>query len=165
MALSDACFDFLNAVAEAAAELGRQAHHYSDPDYPIRYGVEVDALRHACMAAGEAPYDPEAAARALRLALSVMRYHDIPPVHEDWSEKKRAEMMRLVKALQKDLVPEEAAAVPAVVEQIVQETPFSAPAAARLKSMLAKVGKPAYDVAIKIIGDVGAATVKKMLGL
>ena len=31
MALSDSCFEFLQAVAGAAAQLGRDAHHYSDP--------------------------------------------------------------------------------------------------------------------------------------
>jgi hypothetical protein len=31
--------------------------------------------------------------------------------------------------------------------------------------MLAKLGKSTYDVAIKIISDIGSATVKKMLGL
>jgi hypothetical protein len=31
--------------------------------------------------------------------------------------------------------------------------------------MLSKVGKSTYNIAIKIISDIGSATVKKMLGL
>jgi len=33
------------------------------------------------------------------------------------------------------------------------------------KKRLSRLGKPSYDVAIKIISDIGSATVKKMLGL
>jgi hypothetical protein len=55
--------------------------------------------------------------------------------------------------------------VPAVIKQIAAETPFTGLATERLKLMLSKISKPAYDVAIKIIGDIGAATVKRMLGL
>jgi hypothetical protein len=163
MALSDAYFEFLNTVAEAAAQLSRDAHRYSDPDYPISYGTEADALRHACKAAAAvAPFDPDAMTRVVKLAHSVMRYHDTPPEPE---EARRVEMRRLVKALQKELDPEEAAAVPAVIEQVMKETPDTATAAKRLKAMLLKLGKPTYDVAIKIISDIGSATVKKMLGL
>ena len=65
---------FLQAVAAAAAQLGRDAHQYSDPQNPLRYGPEIDALRRACVAAVDAPYDPGAGARVLRLAASVMRF-------------------------------------------------------------------------------------------
>ena len=79
MALSDACFDFLEAVGGAARKLADEAHWYSAPDNPLRYGEEIDALRRACMVVAEAPYDPEAGVRLLRLAASVMRHHDTPP--------------------------------------------------------------------------------------
>jgi hypothetical protein len=59
----------------------------------------------------------------------------------------------------------EKATIPTVVENVVVETRFTLQAAERLKTMLAKLGKPTYDVAIKIISDIGSATVKKMLGL
>lgn len=164
MALSDACFEFLEAVATAAAELGRDAHYYSDPDGPLRYGSEIDALRRACVAAAEAPYDPEAGARVLRLATAVMRYHDMVP-DTDHAKLLNVEMNRLVQALQSELHPEEAAAVPAVVEQVVIENPFTHQAAERLKAMLSKLSKATYEVAIKIIGDIGSATVKRIIGL
>ena len=165
MALSDSCFEFLHSVAEAAAQLGREAHYYSDPEHPIQCGTEIDALRRACVAAGEAPYDPEALARIVRLASSIMRYHDTPPGIGVEVER-RAQLNKLVRTIQSELSPEDAAAVPAVVDQVVAaETPFTKQAAERLKSMLSKLGKPAYDIAIKIIGDIGSATVKRMLGL
>jgi hypothetical protein len=164
MALSDSCFEFLQAVAAAAAQLGRDAHHYSDPQNPLRYGPEIDALRRACVAAVDAPYDPEAGARVLRLAASVMRFHDTPS-GTDRETSLQAELDQLVHVIQTDLDPDDAAAVPAVIEQIAAETPFTGLATERLKLMLSKISKPAYDVAIKIIGDIGAATVKRMLGL
>jgi hypothetical protein len=48
---------------------------------------------------------------------------------------------------------------------VVAETRFTPQAAERLKAMLSKLGKSAYEIAIKIISDIGSATVKKMLGL
>lgn len=164
MALSDACFAYLQAVADAAAELGRNAHHYSDPESPFRYDSEIDALRRACIAAAEAPYDPEAGTRVLCLATAIMRYHDTVPGTEP-HKLLRFEMDRLVRALQSELSPEDASAVPAVVEQVVSETPFTAQAAEHLRVILAKLSKPAYDIAIRIIGEIGSTTVKRMLGL
>ena len=35
MALSDACFQFLTDVAEAAGRLAEEAHHYSAPDLSL----------------------------------------------------------------------------------------------------------------------------------
>jgi len=93
-----------------------------------------------------------------------MRYHDTPPGTEPETER-RAKLNTLVRTIQAELSPEDAAAVPAVVDQVVAETPFTKQAAERLKSILSKLGKPAYDIVIKIIGDIGSATVKRMLGL
>jgi hypothetical protein len=79
MALSDACYDYLTAVAKAARELAEAAHHYSAPDNALVYGPEIDALRRACVAASEVSNDPEAACRVTRLAASIMTYHDTFP--------------------------------------------------------------------------------------
>jgi hypothetical protein len=78
---------------------------------------------------------------------------------------RETEMKKLVKLLQETLDSNEKATIPTVVENVVVETRFTLQAAERLKTMLAKLGKPTYDAAIKIISDIGAATVKKMLGL
>jgi hypothetical protein len=76
MALSDSCFEFLHAGSTAADELARNVHHYSDPQGAFVYGWEIDALRRACAAAAETPDDPEAGAGLLRLAATVMAFHD-----------------------------------------------------------------------------------------
>ena len=74
-------------------------------------------------------------------------------------------MRKLVQLLQKELDEDDAEGVPAVVENIVSELPFTEAAAKRLKRLLPKLGKSAYEVAIKVITDVGSATAKKLLGL
>jgi hypothetical protein len=45
MALSESCFEFMQATADAAEALAAAVHHYAAPDYPISYGIEIDALR------------------------------------------------------------------------------------------------------------------------
>ncbi len=164
MGLSDVCFEFLEAVSTAADDLARGVHHYSDPESPIPYGSEIDALRQACAAVAQAPYDPEAGARLLRLAASVMAFHDTPPETQVASARE-AEMKKLVHLLQAEFDGDEAAAVPAVVKNVVAETGYTERASKRLKAMLPKLGKSAYDIAIKIISDIGSATVKRLLGL
>lgn len=164
MALSDACFEFLEAVSTAARELSQSVHWYSAPGYPLKYGDEIDALRRACAAVAERPYDAEAIARMTRLATTVMRYLDAPPDSPQLAEHRR-EMKSLIQLLQVELEPDEAEAVPALVENIVQETRFTEAAAEHFKSLLPRLGKVAYETTIKILTDVASATAKKVLGL
>jgi hypothetical protein len=74
--LSDSCFNFMQATAEAAEALAANVHHYAAPGYLIAYGAEIDALRRACLAVKESPFDPQRGAELLRLAATVMTYHD-----------------------------------------------------------------------------------------
>jgi hypothetical protein len=164
MALSDSCFEFMQATADAAEALAAAVHHYAAPGYPIPYGTEIDALRRACAAVKERPYDPASGAELLRLASSVMIFHDTPPDTPEHLHRE-VEMKKLVRLLQETLDGNDGAAVPTVVQNVVVETRFTSQAAERLKTMLPKLGKSTYDVAIKIISDIGSATVKKMLGL
>jgi hypothetical protein len=164
MALSDSCFEFMQATADAAEALAAAVHHYAAPDCPIPYGVEIDALRRACAAVRERPYDPASGAELLRLAASVMIYHDTPPDTPE-AVHRQTELKKLIRLLQDALDEDQKATVPAVVENVVAETKFTPQAAERLKAMLSKLGKSTYDIAIKIISDIGSATVKKMLGL
>lgn len=164
MALSDACFEFMQATAVAAETLAAAVYHYAAPDYPIPYGVEIDALRRACAAVKERPYDPASGAELLRLASSVMTFHDTPPDTPEHLHR-AVEMKKLVRLLQETLDGNDKATVPAVVTNVMVETSFTPVAAERLKAILSKLGKSTYDVAIKIISDIGSATVKKMLGL
>jgi hypothetical protein len=164
MALSDSCFEFMQATADAADALAAAVHHYAAPDHPISYGLEIDALRRACAAVKESPFDPKAGAELLRVAASVMTFHDTPP---DTPEPMAREfdMKKLIRLLQATLDYDDKTTVPAIIENVVVETRFTAQAAERLKTMLPKLGKSAYDIAIKIIGDIGSETVKKILGL
>ena len=164
MALSDACFEFMQATADAADALATAVHHYSAPHSPIAYRVEIDALRRACAAVKDRPYDPQSGTELLRLAASVIVYHDTPPDTPE-AVHRETELKKLIRLLEDALDEDQKATVPAVVENVVAETEFTPQAAERLKAMLSKLGKSAYDIAIKIISDIGSATVKKMLGL
>jgi len=165
MALNDSCFEFMQATADAADALAAAVHHYAAPDHPISYGLEIDALRRACAAVKESPFDPEAGAELLRLAASVMTFHDTPPDTPE-SLAREFDMKKLIRLLQATLdYDDKTTVVPAIIENVVVETRFTALAAERLKTMLPKLGKSAYDIAIKIIGDIGSETVKKILGL
>lgn len=116
------------------------------------------------MEVAEKPTDADAGAHLLRLAVSILRYHDTPPDAPEEVARKQ-EMMSLVRTLQASLASEEAALVPVLVDGLVQEGAAGEEAAGRLKSILGRLGKPAYDLTIKIVSDIGSATVKKMLGL
>ena len=164
MALSDSCFEFLQTMGEAAGKLAKDVHRHSDPDNPIAYGAELDALRRACTAVAEAPYDPEAGSRLIRLAASVMRYHDTPPGTAEASQRE-GELKKLVRLLEEAVDADDAAGLPAMVENVATESQFTTSASRRLKRLMPKLGKSAYEVAIKIISDVGSATAKKILGL
>jgi hypothetical protein len=110
MALSDACFEFLQSVSDAAANLAEAVHHYSAPNYPIAYGSEIDALRNACAKFRAAPFDPEAGAFLLKLASSVMTLHDTHPREESAATREK-EMKRLIRLLQQELHNDDAISV------------------------------------------------------
>ena len=162
MALSDACFEYLEAHAAAAAALAKMVHQYAAPSNPLRYGAEMDVLRRACAAVSDAPYDPVAGSHLIELASAVMRIHDTPP---GAVAQRTTDMQRLISVLQENLDKAEAATVPAIVQNVVATSVYTERAASRLQAILTRVGRPAYDVAIKIIGDIGSAAAKKLLGL
>ena len=164
MALSDFCFEFLAEFRRAADELAKGVHHYSAPDYPLSYGWEIDGLRKACADVRAEPFDPEAAARLLHLATAVMRFHDTPP-GEPTFQARRAELDRLIRLLQSELDEGDAVSVPATVANVIIETDWTPDASKHMVGLLSKLSSSAYDAAIKIISDVGSATIKKMLGL
>jgi Uncharacterized protein conserved in bacteria (DUF2321) len=164
MALSDACFEFFQSFEAAAAVLADAVHHYSAPDYPLKYGSEIDALRKACAAVRAASYDPEAGALVLKLAASVMVFHDTHP-RDEIATTREKEMKRLIRLFQEELDEGDAISVPVVVSNVVAETKYTPAAATRMKELLSKLGTSAYDAAIKIITDIGSATVKKMLDI
>ncbi len=107
MALSDTCFEFLEAVADAARKLADGARHYSSPDYPLRYGAEAHALRRLSIKAVDLQDDPEAVARLIRLAASVMHRQDTSPDSPELPERQR-EMDALVRLVLAELGPDDA---------------------------------------------------------
>jgi hypothetical protein len=113
---------------------------------------------------GTDPYDPVAGARLLQLAIAVQRFYDAPPGVPE-ADTRQIGMKELVQVLQKELEGEDRAAIPAIVETITREGPLAEHAASRLKELLPKLGKSSYDLAVRVIGDIASATVKKMLGL
>ena len=74
-------------------------------------------------------------------------------------------MKELIRVLGTEFDGDDSAAVPSLVRNVVTETSYTRIAAARLKELLPKLGKTGYEIVVKIVSDVGAATAKKVLGL
>ena len=76
--LSEACFEFLESLRDAAQSLAQNPPTTRSSSF--RYGEEIDALLVAC---GEVqrqkPWNEEAAIRLIRLAGSILNYHDTGP--------------------------------------------------------------------------------------
>jgi hypothetical protein len=162
VALSDACFDFMDTVRSATRELARAVEQYAKS--PLDYGNVVDALRRACAEVADARWDPEAAVRVIRLATSVLAYHDTLPDDPALAER-QAQMARLIEILRSDLDQEDAAEVERIIPDVVNETSLTKRAALRLKQILPKLGKASYDIAVSVISDIASETAKKILGL
>jgi hypothetical protein len=161
--LSDSCFDFLQSLREAAEELAQATAHYAKP--PFRYGDELDALLVACRDVQRAqPWNEEAAIRLIKLAGSVLTYHDTPPGSDD--QPARLERMNsLIRIVRSDLGDAQANEVASLIPDLTSDTPKAESAALRLKPILSRLGKVGYDMAIKIVTDVASEIAKKTLGL
>jgi hypothetical protein len=162
MALSDACFDFTEALKAASRELLAAVEWYADS--PLDYGNEIEALRNACLDVQRTPWSEEAAVKLVRLTTSVMRYHDTVP-GGPLEDKHRREMQRLIDLLLPSLDEADLGEVKRLLPDIVQDTSVTEKAAGRLQTILNKVGKATYDIAIKVISDLASETAKKVLGL
>ena len=62
-----------------------------------------------------------------------------------------------------DLTAEDRDELDSVLPDVVRDTPKSESAALKMKRVLSKVGKPLYDVALKVATDVASETAKKWL--
>ena len=114
MALSDACYEFIQDVDAAARRLAKAVHWYAAPNNPIGYGEEIDALRRSCAKVNASSLDPEARAELLRLAVAVLKFYDTPPDVPE-HQQHQAEMTALIRLLQSNLGVEDAAAIPAII--------------------------------------------------
>ena len=72
-----------------------------------------------------------------------------------------------IEILQMQLEEEEqdAAEVAALIPAIAVETPKTQLAALKLKRLLSKLAKPAYDISIKVASDLASETAKKTFGM
>lgn len=62
-----------------------------------------------------------------------------------------------IEAVQMELEGQDAADAVALIQAVSVESPRTEIAAIKLKKLLGKLSKPAYDLSIKVIGDVAAA--------
>lgn len=160
--LSDACFEFLASLRTSAQILAEASARYIDS--PLGYGEELYALLRACDDVQTRPWNEEAAIRLVRLAGSILSYHDTSPGSPDQSTR-LDRMNALIRIFRSDLGDAEADEVATLLPALTSDTPQAETAALKLKPLLLRLGKVGYDLAIKIISDVASATVMKILGL
>ena len=70
-----------------------------------------------------------------------------------------------IEILEMELEGQDATSAAALVPAIATDTPRTEIAAMKLRKLLGTMSKPAYDVAIKVVGDVASEAAKKILGL
>jgi hypothetical protein len=136
--LSDACFEFLESLREAAQALAEESAPYAK--MPFRYGEEIDALLSACRDLQAEPWNEEAAIRLTRLAGSILNYHDTAPGSS--GESARLDRMNaLVRIVRSDLGEAASNEVATLVPDLTSDTLKAESAALRLKPILLRLGK------------------------
>ena len=70
-----------------------------------------------------------------------------------------------IEIIQMEMSQEDCTAAALLVAEVVIDTPRTEVSALKLGRMLSKLGKPAYDVAIKVMSDLASETAKKAMGL
>ena len=64
-----------------------------------------------------------------------------------------------------DLSDADLTAIESTLPDVIRDTPKTESAALRLKRLMNGLGKPVYDVAIKVVSDLASETAKKTMGL
>lgn len=80
-----------------------------------------------------------------------------------WQEEAVANLRAILR--EGDLTDDEVEIAEAALPDVLRDTPKSESAALRFKRVLGGLGKPAYDVAIKVVSDLASETAKKTMGL
>lgn len=88
MSLSDDCFEFIQAVGDAATKLAREARRYTDADYPLHYGGELNDLILAAEAVAKNPADAVAVQALAFRAEAIREFHDTPPPEKSMAAPK-----------------------------------------------------------------------------
>jgi len=162
VALSDACAEFIWDIEAAIKHLAELVEHYSGR--PTAYGIEIGGLRKACADAIRDPDDHTAVARLMQLAVATRRAHDAVSYTPEWNNR-HEKMRELAQVLAADVGEAQAHEIIRLLPAIATDTPQAVGAAQRLKELLPRLGKAAYDIAIKVISDLASETAKKILGL
>ena len=162
MALSDACAEFIWDIEAATKRLAERVEHYSGST--AAYGIEIDGLRKACADVIRDPDDHAAVTRLAQLAVATRRAHDTVPYTPECDDR-HERMRELAQILATDVGEAQAHEMIGLLPAIATDTPQAVGAAQRLKELLPRLGKAAYDIAIKVISDLASETAKKILGL
>ena len=64
-----------------------------------------------------------------------------------------------------ELAVEDREEIERALPDVLRDTPKTESAALKVKRLLGKVGKPFYDIAIKVVSDVASETAQKTMGL
>jgi hypothetical protein len=67
--------------------------------------------------------------------------------------------------LESELAAEDREEIERALPDVLRDTPKTENAALKVKRLLGKVGKPLYDIAIKVLSDVASETAQKAMGL
>ena len=70
-----------------------------------------------------------------------------------------------VEVVQMEMDAADAASVPDLVKMVTIEAPRTQVAALKLKKLIGKLGKPAYDISIHVLSDLLSETAKKTFGM
>ena len=70
-----------------------------------------------------------------------------------------------IEVLQMEMDATDAASVPDLLQMVTIEAPRTQVAALKLKKLLGKLGKPAYDISIHVLSDLMSETAKKTFGM
>lgn len=77
---------------------------------------------------------------------------------------RQAEIANLIDILEEGELPaEDMQAIKEALPDVTAETPRSQSAAMKVRRLMGKMGKPAYDIAIKVLSDLVSETAKKTL--
>ena len=73
----------------------------------------------------------------------------------------RQEIANAIEVVQMEMDAAHAASVPDLVNVVTIEAPRTQVATLRLKKLLGKLGKPAYDISIHVLSDIMSETAKR----
>ncbi|MCH8978988.1 MAG: DUF2321 domain-containing protein [Armatimonadetes bacterium] len=80
-----------------------------------------------------------------------------------WQVSALANLAEVIK--ESDLSDDEREEFNSAVKDVVRDTQMTDSSALKLRRLLSKMGKPIYDISIKVLSDIASETAKKTMGL